>query len=162
MPLGAVAIDIHDGLRVGSDFDFYPLEGTYSVMLHSATGGTTAYISQTGDIPTTARSIRFLGEAGCGPPTLSLNGTVIPTSVLYEGDELNPYHGAVEQFTADIRAFTGEKNVTLRFDSTGSNTLDYIQFSAKVVPEPSMLVLFATGAGAVLAYVLRRRRVARG
>ena len=153
MSLGSVAVSIHDGLHIASG-DFYPLEGRYSVMLqngaHDVGQSGTAFIAQTGDIPDWAESISFLGEAAYGAPTLLLNGSVIPTTVVDQWPDRNAT-GPVEVFAADIRAFTGKQNVELRFQSTGMNTLDDIEFSPDVVPEPCTLALLVIGAATTCA-----------
>jgi hypothetical protein len=94
------------------------------------------------------------------PPTLLLNGTVIPTSVYSVGDTVNPGAGPVDTYIGDIRAFAGQHSVELRFESnSGWNTLDGIRFSTTVVPEPSTLALLTIAALVALAPLARRRVV---
>jgi hypothetical protein len=166
MTLDSVGVSIHDDRYQGIG-DFQPLDGTYTLMLQTSTQWTSppnepAYISQSGDIPSWARSITFLGEAAYGPPTLSLNGAVISTSVIDTGSTINQSHGAVEEYAADISDFTGQQNVTLCFESTGWNTLDDIEFSSAVVPEPSSPVLLATGVLLLALYLFHRRACPNG
>jgi hypothetical protein len=153
--LGTYCVSIHDGK--GGKYDFNPLQGQYSVLLQTQYGPTNidAWISQTGDIPAGMNSIMFLSD--WVPPTLLLNGTVIPTSLYSVGDTVNASHGPVDTYIADIRAFAGQKNVELRFESNGWNDLDGIHFSRAIVPEPTTLTLLAVGSFGVFALVLRRR-----
>ena len=87
--LDGAAVSIQDGLTPysGQPRIMYPLSGSYSALLQSGQGPfstpTTSWISQTGDVPPDANSILFIGDDG--HPTLSLNGTVIPTSVYWSG-----------------------------------------------------------------------------
>jgi hypothetical protein len=152
--LGAVMVSVHDAK---SRF-MKPLGGAYSVLLQDSTSKSRiAWISQTGDIPDWAESITFVGEAVCGAPVLSLNGTVIPTWPLWVDPAVNASHGSLVTYTGDISAFAGNGNVELRFTSTGWNTLDDIEFAPDVVPEPSTLTLLAVGAFTAFARLLRRR-----
>ncbi len=153
--LDAAQVSIQDGLTPYSGYQriMYPLSGFYSVLLQSGHDylgtPTTSWISQTGDIPPDANSILFIGDDGA--PTVSLNGTVIPTSVYSVGPTLNSNHGPVDTYIGDIRAFSGQQNVVLTFESAGFNTLDNIQFSPTVVPEPSTLALLTIAALVALA-----------
>ena len=135
---GSYCVSIHDGKGGPGYTDFNPLQGQYSLLLQTQYGPTNinAWISQTGDIPPGMTSIMFLSDTA--PPTLLLNGTVIPTSVYSVGDTVNPSYGPVNTYIADIRAFAGQQNVELRFESNnGWNDLDGIHFSHVVVPEPT-------------------------
>jgi hypothetical protein len=155
MSAGSYCVSIHDGK--GGIFDFNPLQGQYSLLLQTQFGPTNidAWISQTGDIPAGINSIMFLCDT-VSPPIVSLNGTVIPTSIYSVGPTVNASHGPVDTYVGDIRAFSGQQNVELRFESNGFNTLDGIRFSTVVVPEPTTLALLAIGAIGVLALVLRQ------
>ncbi len=155
--LDAYCVSIHDG-HSGYLGDFNPLDGNYSVMLQTENPSphTLAWISQTGDIPPDANSIMFLSDT-VSPPTLSLNGVVIPTSVCNVGPTVNTNHGPVDTYIGDIRAFTGQQNVLLEFESAGNNSLDDIQFSLTVVPEPSTLALLTIAALVAIATIARRR-----
>ncbi len=163
MVLDAAEVSLQDGLTPYSDYQriMYPLSGSYSVLLQSGHDylgtPTTSWISQTGDVPADANSILFIGDDGA--PTVSLNGTVIPTSVYSVGPTLNSNHGPVDTYIGDIRAFSGQQNVVLTFESAGFNTLDNIQFSPTVVPEPSTLALLTIAALVALAPLARRRVV---
>jgi hypothetical protein len=162
--LDSVCISVHDG-HSGYAGDFNPLQGYYSILLqHSSQVAVppleNAWISQTGDIPPEATSLTFTTEAYCaGHLVVSLNGTEIPMSLYSVGWQVNPNHGALETFIGDIRQFTGQENVELRF--TGYGTLDDIEFSPLIVPEPSTLVLFAIGVLSLAGYCWRQRNRAR-
>ncbi|MFZ1933794.1 MAG: hypothetical protein WCB27_05625 [Thermoguttaceae bacterium] len=158
--LDAAAVSIQDGLTpYGGPRIMYPLSGSYSVLLQSGHDPfgvpETSWISQTGDIPADANSILFIGDDGA--PTVSLNGTVIPTSVYSVGPTVNSLHGPIDTYIGDIRAFSGQQNVVLTFESAGFNTLDDIQFSSTVAPEPSTLALLTVAALVTLAHIARRR-----
>jgi hypothetical protein len=161
MALDGADVSLQDGLTPYGAFPrvMYPLSGSYSVLLQSGQDGfghpTTSWISQSGDVPSDANSILFIGDNGA--PTLSLNGTVIPTSVYSVGQTVNSLNGPVDTYIGDIRAFSGQQNVLLKFESAGYNTLDDIQFSSTVVPEPSTLALLTIAALVALAPIVRRR-----
>jgi hypothetical protein len=162
MSLGSVAITIHDGLHIGGG-DFYPIQGQYTVLLQGQWGGTpAAYISQVGVIPATANSLLFMSDLDGNDLTVSLNGTVIPMSVYSVGSTVNPNYGPIITYIGDIRAFSGQQNVTMQFTTTTNNLdnfadLDNIQFSATVVPEPSSLMLVAIGLLLLAGYSCHRR-----
>jgi hypothetical protein len=90
------------------------------------------------------------------PPVVSLNGTVVPTSIYSVGPTVNAGDGPVDTYIGDIRAFSGQQNVELRFESNGWNTLDGIRFSTIVVPEPSTAVLLTVAALGALIVAARR------
>ncbi|MFZ1933251.1 MAG: hypothetical protein WAU84_05855 [Thermoguttaceae bacterium] len=166
--LDAAAVSIQDGLTPYSGFPriMYPLSGSYSVLLQSGHDPfgvpETSWISQTGDIPADANSILFLDDLAA--PTVSLNGTVIPTSIYSVGPTVNSTHGPIDTYIGDIRAFSGQQNVVLTFESVDGSgtTLDDIQFSPTVVPEPSTLALIVIGVlSAPLYFLLRPRALAK-
>jgi hypothetical protein len=156
MSAGSYCVSIHDGK--GGIFDFNPLQGQYSLLLQTQFGPTNidAWISQTGDIAAGINSIMFLCDT-VSPPIVSLNGTVISTSIYSVGPTVNASHGPVDTYVGDIRAFSGQQNVELRFESNGYNTLDGICFSTVVVPEPTALALLAVAALVTFAHIVRRR-----
>jgi hypothetical protein len=162
LALDSNCISIHDGYG-GVPRDFNPLQGQYTVMLQTSSEYTSppfikAWISQIGDIPSDARSITFLSDRSC--PTLSLNGTAIVTSVYNVGPIINQLYGAgpVTTFIGDIRAFSGQHDVELRFESTSLSTLDAITFSTLMVPEPSTFILLGIGAISLFGFAWWRRR----
>ena len=141
---GGTIVSLEDGLD--PYFHFHPIQGSYSALLQSGDPRyePVAWISQTGDVPSNANSLMFSTDsAWASSLAASLNGTVIPMSLYSVGPVIDSNLGPVETFIGDIRQFTGQGNVELRF--TGSGGLDAIQFSSIIVPEPSMLVLLSIG-----------------
>jgi hypothetical protein len=161
LALDSVCVSIHDGRHIPQWYDFNPLQGSYSLMLQTSSQWASppyakAWISQTGDIPVYAQSILFVSDWNC--PIVSLDGVTIPTSVHLQGTVTNGGHGPVTTYIGDIRAFSGHQNVELRFESAGWSTLDAIQFSSILVPEPSAFALLVGAILGGIAYVLRRAR----
>ena len=171
LSLGAVCVSIHDDLSNAMK----PLKGQYSVFLQSGAGGplgqpTSAYISQVGDVPSSARSLMFTSDDTemLDRLIVSLNGTAIPMQLYSVGGTVNSYWGPMETFVGDISAFTGQMNVELRFEQTfdpahpyrdSGSDLDAIHFSSLIVAEPSTLILLTVAALAASARIFRRRRV---
>lgn len=133
--IGAAAISLH-----GPGGSRPPFEGSYSVILQVEypSGTPIAAIGQTGQIPLTANSLIFY--------VYNLNiqvtfgGQVIPTYYLGPGGT-----SAYQKFAGDISGLAGQTG-ELRFSSVFSaGNLDGISFSPEVVPEPSVLGLFALG-----------------
>ncbi len=156
---GSYCVSIHDGKGNVGVNDFNPLQGQYSLLLQTQFGPTNidAWISQVGDIPSGANSISFLSDTPA-IPTVSLNGIVIPVALQSSGPAVNGGR-PVDTYIGDIRGFSGQQNVELKFESTAFNTLDNIRFSSTIVPEPTALALFAIGSLGLFVVVLRHRRV---
>ena len=171
--LASTMVSIQDGLnpyQQGSVW-MYPLQGYYSVFLQGSYvpkgapwTSRDAWISQTGDVPSDARSLMF--ETDFAPDAtfaVSLNGTPIPMSLYSLGPVINPNFGPVETYIGDISAFAGQQAVTLRFEPVSTDglsaqaDLDAIQFSTIVVPEPSALMLIVAGVLSLAGYFWRRR-----
>jgi hypothetical protein len=152
VPLGSTCIAIHDKL----DPYYPPINGNYSITLHS--GSYAAYISQVGDVPGNARSLRFVTNHLEGTIRVSVDGTVIPTFTLSDV-------GGVETLGGDVSAYAS-RNVDLRIELVNNDpgnsypyaSLDGIAFSDVAVPEPSTLVLLGIGAATLIACGWRRRR----
>ncbi len=150
---GVPAVSIQDGLTpYGLPLIMEPIQGSYSVFIQAGDDPDgDAWIAQTGDIPGNAQSLMYMTEANFSNLVVSLNGTDIPMSLYSVGAVINSYHGAVETFIGDIRAFSGQQDVTLKFDVSHPGygdqpaTLDGIQFSPTIVPEPSTLALIVIG-----------------
>jgi hypothetical protein len=180
MTLDSCSISIHDGhgIDIGYPRDFNPLQGRYSIMLQDGVGPpngqpfdlTNAYISQTGDIPSDARSIIFCSDYSYTLDrfAVSLNGTTIPMQLYSVGNTVNPNYGPITTFIGDISAFTGTNDVELRFTKLvqdpfnpyhGAINLDDIQFSSIVVPEPSSLALLFIIILCISAIFIHRRQV---
>jgi hypothetical protein len=148
--LGAAAISLQ-----GPGSLFPPIAGNYSVGLQSAFGVApdgTAAVGQTGQIPSTALSLRFYGDTNM---QVTFIGQLLTLFLLGTG----PNYQIVG---ADISGFAGQTG-ELKFlmpDLTpvgsSSSYLDNIVFSNQTIPEPNTLGLFAVGA---LLFGYRSRRL---
>jgi len=151
----------------------YPLQGQYSVILQNGGSGEVltpvdAWISQTGDVPSDARSLMFSTDyAYSCNIVVSLNGTAISTSLYSVGAVVNANGGPVQTYIGDISAFAGQQNVVLRFETVptgdpyrGAADLDAITFSPISVPEPASLVLLAAAFFSLAGYYWHRRNSA--
>jgi len=143
-----------------------PLVGNYSIILQEGAGSETRdeddYISQTGDVPTYAKSLMFRSDWLTSPDRLqvSLGGVAIPFTLYSVGGTVNPSCGPVKTYACDISAFTSETDVDLRFTATGRDSmvdLDAITFSSIIVPEPSSLLFLTVAALGTSAYIFHRR-----
>lgn len=133
-------VSIHDTNSIET---FLPLAGRYTVVLQAGyyPGGPipdlrSAGIAQTGVVPLTTKSLRFLGDI-YGSLGVSLDGNSIQIHAL----ESTP-QGTV--FGADISSWAGQ-TTELRFSTLGTYanpftfiSLDNIQFSPQAIPEPSV------------------------
>ncbi len=148
--VGSVAVSVIDRLCAGAQV----LQGSYSVVLQPGLDheqqDAAAYISQTGNVPSWARSLRFdlLNSAAHGDLTVSLNGvTVFTTHAAY------PTPAAT--YACDVSGFAGQANVEMRFSAWpdgGGGEVNAIQFSTIVVPEPSALALLAVALLSLAGY----------
>lgn len=141
---------------VGTNGPGYNLEGKYSAVLNGAGGYPDASISQTGLVPVFAESLLFKAVPGRGPLVVLLDGQSLPIYSISTEDHL---------YGADISAFAGQ-SVDLKFsalqDIPGLNfwSLDAIQFSTQVIPEPGTLVLSVFGT-LILCWRFRSQRQAK-
>jgi hypothetical protein len=141
LSLGAPAV-----ILMGPDFPnsagFTPLQGSYSTELYWFNGGNILppTLSQTGFIPSDAKSISFLVGNSGSDAAVTINGVSI---------SLVPVIGG--RLAGDISVFAGSL-ATLAFsvapNRTGDNGVyfDDIQFSSTSVPEPGVLAFGALGA----------------
>jgi hypothetical protein len=112
-------------VALGADFDSNPATRR------------SAAISQTGQIPVGAKSIRYLAQTAS--LELSFAGQTIPVASLGGFPDYSIYG-------ADISAYAGQTG-ELRFTVPVSGAfLDFIQFSNQPIPEPSAVVLLGLGA----------------
>jgi hypothetical protein len=168
--LGSSCVSVHD---TGSPA---PLEGGFSLFLQGGTSGDSgdlpligASISQTGDVPGTAKSIRMLsttGDVSTGPITsfenlrASLNGTDIPLIPLGTVGDIITVGGNIAAFAGTTAALT---IATTTPEMDGPELwvwLDAVSFSSVPVPEPSGLVISALGT-VILLLTARRRTMMR-
>jgi hypothetical protein len=181
--LDSSCISLHDGLGSIGWGDFFPLQGHYSIMLQD--GGSDfgsppyyladAYIAQTGDVPSNARSILFSSDTSAYIDhfVVSLNGMAIPMYPYSTGQVVNtnfPAYGApVVTYIGDVSAFADQTDVELRFTKLvqdpsneyihGFMGLDAVHFSSISIPEPSTLTMLAVGAISLGIYLFRRRTI---
>jgi len=115
---------------------FQPIQGSYSVYLKSFsdTGGTSAAIGQTGQIPNSALSLFFIRDPQSGF-AVSFGGQ--PISLVQFGTSGNNLIMA-----GDISQFAGQTGELL---FVGTGLFDAIQFSSQPIPEPSVLGLLGLG-----------------
>lgn len=152
------------GVLYSSDFGAgYSLAGHYSAVLDKGVFATTSLISlsQTGLIPSDAKSMSLLAGGSYFQLDVELNGQSLPL-------QASVLSANVTQFTVDVSAFAGQ-TTTLQIGTRGSPIttsnptgqsiveLDQIQFSSQPVPEPATLSLFTT-AIAALSMASRQRR----
>jgi hypothetical protein len=137
------------------------VEGKYALGLYPGTddnGNFAAYhLSQTGDIPTDAKTILFTSFGG--PFELRVNGDLLPLVYEYPPDYVPSRFGSVIASPAvgDISAFAGQ-TVGLEFITLGfRNPFDYnlkgidsISFSPEMIPEPSSWALLGLGGSCLL------------
>ena len=147
---GGPAVSLQDGLDPydNGEVIMQPLQGSYSVFCREALEPPAdAWIAQTGDVPSNAKSLLFESDFSAGGfLTVSLDNTVVATSVLSTGETVNPNFGPIKTYIADVSAFAGQSNVTLEFDAANGVFADLDAISFSTVPEPSSLVLLAVGA----------------
>jgi hypothetical protein len=132
------------------------LAGQYSLALASgyllndpSSAWVDAYISQSGDVPSSAQSLRLLAT---GPFEVFLGGVEIPMFSLGG----NSYGGHVSGFagtTAELKIV----NTASVGDVHHYSIVDNVSFSPEAVPEPSTVALFVLGAS-LLAWRLQRLR----
>src|SRR5262249_1384042 len=106
LSLGAAWVSIQDTNSPFGGFFGGVIQGTYTVLLQPEFPGptnATAAISQAGQIPATARSLRFYAN---GPLSVSFAGQGVPLFVLGTGTNYTIYGGDVTAFaglTGDLR-----------------------------------------------------------
>lgn len=152
----ALALDSANISILDSSYSTHlPFQGTYTALLQAGSWGNPGAdvdvsISQTGFVPSTAKSISFLANAS-GQFSVSLGGvglSLIPSNVpnqsytLYRAD-ISAFAGQTQELT-----FTALKGAT--HSDNGLLLLDSIQFSSVVVPEPSTFMLVAASIAVIL------------
>ena len=141
------------------------IEGTFTVLLQ---GGViqvpgdgfvpaAASISQTGLVPTSAKSIQFKTHPDLGAFLLSLGGQNIPLLALSSTANYTLFGGDISASAGQTRELSFS---ALRNPSSGLNDwgLDSIRFSDQPIPEPGVFGLSALGALLLGWRALRQRR----
>jgi hypothetical protein len=139
-------------------FDTYPLQGAYTAILQPGAldgQGLSASIAQTGLIPASANSMRFLAFLGyTNDLVVTIGGQSTPVVPLGSGS-----------FGCDVSAFTGSVEeiefTILDTDGNDLNFLDAITFSMESVPEPSALDLVIIGVTVLCVWRFASRTTAR-
>jgi len=153
IPYNDIALDSAAVNLEGTNSPYEPaIQGMYSIFLQGGTmfAPTTngASIWQTAQIPATARSIIYWGNA----LQVSFAGQMLSFGAIGSGSNYTIYG-------ADISAFAGQTGELLfREPWESSGFLDNIQFSSSSIPEPSALGLVALGS---LLFGFRRREGSR-
>jgi hypothetical protein len=155
--LDAPCISIHDGYEA----HLKPLEGNYLIVMQNGrdqSGYLGTWLAQTGVVPPDAKSLMFSTDFAqyAGQLIVSFQGTVIPMRLYSVGDPVND-NRPVETFIGDISPFAGQEG-ELRFDLTPDPhtliTLDAIEFSPIVSPEPSSFVLLVIASLMMFVYMV--------
>jgi hypothetical protein len=140
LSLGAPAVSL-----IGPDFPngtgITPLQGSYSVLFaYFNIAGPPPTLSQTGVIPSDARSISFLVGADWASAAVSIDGIPIPLVSVSGGrlaGDVSAYAGSLAQLTFSTATGSPYAPDLLYFDD--------VRFSPSSVPEPSFLSLFGFG-----------------
>ena len=118
---------------------FLPIQGNYSVLLQAALPGqSNAAIGQTGEIPTNAQTMTFLGAF---EGQITFGGQPILYSAIQNFTNYMLFAATISQFAGQTGELLFETSDTP--ESAMIGTLDDIQFSSSPVPEPSALSLFS-------------------
>jgi hypothetical protein len=138
------------------------ISGNYSVLLQGGGTASAAIITQTGVVPVDTKSLLFEAEPGpvvaAGSLVVSLGGQNIMFSALSTGSNYTLYGGNIPL------AFAGqsEQLTFSALEQSGLNvnnwTVDDIQFSPSVVPEPGVAGLL--GLGSLLFGLCRWKKIA--
>lgn len=149
LTLGSVA-QVLVGPSYPNAIHFEPLQGSYSALLQFGPDPElgSPELSQTGLVPATARSIRFLADPSLNHAVVTLNGVNIPL-----------FDMGGNWLAGDVSAFAG-RQAELKFSTPsyhgGWLYFDDVRFSPLVVPEPATLVLTSLGGSALVAAARRR------
>ena len=119
-----------------------PLQGQYSMQFSSGRSSTnppgpwvSAFLAQTGAVPSNALSLRFLAT---GPLAVAIDGLTVPiisTGQNAFGVDLVPYAGS----TVELRFINSSQQF---FDPV---MLDQVSFSTTPIPEPESWLLLSAG-----------------
>lgn len=138
LTLGSPSVSIHDPMSIFGII--HPLEGVYSVVIQSSTGGVIpSAIGQTGQLPLDSATLLFYAAN-----YQNLEVSFADNAISYVQVGVGANYSILG---ADISSYAGQYG-ELRFTSRSSGFLeiDNIQFSSIGIPEPSTLTLFGLGA----------------
>lgn len=137
----------------GFGFTKSPFQGSYSVGLNAAFPDMASSISQSGQIPSDAKSLIFY-----------VYHTEI--EVMFAGQPITLYdmggvngQDSYHKYIGDIETFAGQTG-ELRFSAYAGN-LDFIQFSSDPIPEPGVLSLAVVSVVLMLSQFSRSNQGAR-
>jgi hypothetical protein len=121
------------------------IDGAFSVFLQGGDTPTpSAFISQTGLIPASARSLLFKAQADGGAPINSLAVSVGGQNMSFSAISTGPNYTL---YGSDISAAAGLiRLLTFSVQEGYQWNIDDIQFSASSIPEPSVFGLLTLGA----------------
>jgi hypothetical protein len=139
-----------------------PVEGRYSLLLDNGFfngQAVTWEISQTGTVPTDARSIQFKNFEGFLSPTLRIGGTDISPILL--GHQIGSGNLRFDIYGADVTPYAGQTVELVFYTRPGAYKdfygFDSISVSSTVIPEPSTGYLLMLGLlGFVCTPLIRR------
>jgi hypothetical protein len=137
----AEALDLWSATIYDSASIHTPISGRYTVLIK---GGRDQFgnlgdaaVSQTGTIPPDARSMLFAARINIRLD-VSANGSLLPLIPLAT-------HPTFTTYGVDVSGLAGQTE-EIRFSAPSNVSIDDIQFSSQVIPEPSMIALLAAGA----------------
>lgn len=153
-----------------NQFNQVPIAGNYSLLTKGSmfADGGDAWISQVGDVPSTARAIELLVSGDV--PIVSMNGNpvnLIPVgtqngAVRYAGG-ISVYAGSTATLRINYPATTWteetwDEEAYIASGGLNAGMIDNIQFSTRIVPEPSSCLLAGLGLSVLFGLAHRRRR----
>jgi hypothetical protein len=139
MSIGGPAVSLM-GPAFPNFVNYTPLQGSYSVLLYYFSAFGVPTLSQTGQVPTTAKSINFLVEPGESAAVVTLNGVPIPLAPIAGGrlaGDVSAFAGAIAQLTFSVPNVPGYPGQLLYFDD--------VRFSSSPAPEPGQGNLLILG-----------------
>ena len=123
--------------HAATDLGIPLLQGQYmAILITDMQFHTQGSLTQVGDVPVNARSIRLIGDRDFAPPAVECNGIGVPMVRLSA-------FGETATFGGDVSAFAGT-TVELRIASkvpTGIVGIDNVTFDPTPIPEPSASIV---------------------
>lgn len=170
--VGSSCVSVHDSGSILADPDI-PLEGAYSVFLQGGTSGDSgalplieASITQSGDVPANAKSIRLLSTVDQNPDPItsyqniqvSLDGSLVPLVLLNQTGDVVTLGGNIGSFAGA----TAELEIaTITPQQNGPELwawVDAVSFSDVAVPEPASSTAALLACFLLVVGSLRKRR----